>query len=222
MPGRVIPVFLKAAIWSWQAGLNISWHSEARHLVESGEPVVYALWHGRLFATLIAFQTATYPAVMISHSRDGEFVTQIARGVGYKCFIRGSYGRGGHQASKELLDTLKERSVLITVDGPRGPRYQFKPALVKVLAKTGAPIIPIAATCSLPLKQFTSSWDHFVAPGFFSPIKVAFGPPQKVDACALDDTAKLEAAIEALNQSCQAWSEQLDSTVSRVEFIRHD
>ena len=125
-------------------------------------------------------------------------------------------------ASKNLLETIKSQSVMVTIDGPRGPRYEFKPALVKLAAKAGLPIIPIAATCKGELTQFKKSWDHFVAPFFFSPMQVAFGPPIYVDAQVTEDAECLDTERSRLNQLTQKWSADLDKNHGSVEFLLND
>jgi lysophospholipid acyltransferase (LPLAT)-like uncharacterized protein len=218
--GQWVPALLKAAIASWQLGLKQFWHPQAKALQQAGAPVVYALWHGRLFGCLVAFAKQNKPAVLISQSRDGNFVTRVAMGVGYKRVLRGSYQRGGHGASKQLLNTLKHQSVLVTCDGPRGPRYQLKPTLLKVLAKAGVPIIPVAATCCWPLAQFTGSWDHFVAPNFFSPITIHFDAPLSVDPKVLEDPACLQQELHRINTAIQLASQHLDERAGKGVYFR--
>jgi lysophospholipid acyltransferase (LPLAT)-like uncharacterized protein len=178
---------------SWRVD-QVTMHPEAQALIESGTPVIYALWHGRMY---LLFKSVPLDrvAILVSPSNDGEFITRIARCVGFRHFVRGSHKRGGTQAILGLHKALKKdrHSIAFTVDGPRGPRYQVKPGIIRLASQTGAPIIPLGAASRLLLCKFDRAWDHFHAPLPFTGMHLTYGQPQHVPA-ELDEEGILQAA----------------------------
>ena len=85
-------------------------------------------------------------------------------------------------------------SPVITPDGPRGPRFKFKPGAILLAQMSGRPMLPLAYAAS---RAWLVKWDKFVIPVPFARIAVAVGPPRYVprvtDAAALE---KLQADME--------------------------
>jgi lysophospholipid acyltransferase (LPLAT)-like uncharacterized protein len=156
-------------------------HPEAEALMQAGEPVIYALWHGRMYCLFKAIPLDQV-AILVSPSNDGEFITRIARRIGFRHFVRGSHKRGGTHAILALRKELMEHrhSIAFTVDGPRGPRYTVKPGIIRLAAQTGAPIIPLGSATRWLLKKFDRSWDHFHAPLPFTGMQLVYGQPLRV------------------------------------------
>jgi lysophospholipid acyltransferase (LPLAT)-like uncharacterized protein len=78
---------------------------------------------------------------------------------------------------------------VVTPDGPRGPRFKFKPGAILLAQMSGRPMLPMAYAAS---RAWLIKWDKFVIPVPFARISIAIGPPRYV-ARVLDATA-----IEAL------------------------
>lgn len=205
----VTGMFLRFVRFSWRVtGQDV--HPETQTLLDSGVPVIYALWHGRMYCLLKSVPEERV-AILVSHSNDGDFITQTVEWLGFRHFIRGSEKRGGKQAALGLYRTLKEQglSVAFTVDGPRGPRYKVKPGIIRIAAQTGTPIIPLGSSASCLLTKFERSWDHFHAPFFFSPMHLVYGQPLIVPADLNDDDVEaycqsLEAALMQVNLQADA------------------
>ena len=68
-------------------------------------------------------------------------------------------------------------SPVINPDGPRGPRFKFKPGAVLLAQMSGRPMLPMAYAAS---RAWLVHWDRFVLPVPFSRIAVALGPPRHV------------------------------------------
>jgi lysophospholipid acyltransferase (LPLAT)-like uncharacterized protein len=185
---------------SWQVD-SIHAHPRADGLLKAGTPVIYALWHGRMYCLFKAVPLDKV-AILVSPSNDGEFITRIAQRIGFHHFVRGSHKRGGTQAilglRKALLDD--RLSIAFTVDGPRGPRYQVKPGIIRLASQTGVPIIPLGSASRWLLKKFDRSWDHFHAPLPFTGIHLEYGEPLQVPP-GLDE--------EEIRQYCQKLEEEL-------------
>jgi lysophospholipid acyltransferase (LPLAT)-like uncharacterized protein len=194
---------------SWRIQ-GITAHPEAEALMQAGKPVIYAVWHGRMYCLFKAVPMDRV-AILVSPSNDGELISRIARRVGFQHFVRGSHKRGGTQAILGLHRELSEhgRSIAFTVDGPRGPRYQVKPGIIRLAGQTGAPIIPLGSATQWLLKKFDRSWDHFHAPLPFTGMHLAYGQPLHVPAVLEDAEIRayadtLEAELLRINLAADA------------------
>jgi len=131
----------------------------------SSLPVIYALWHGRMFVPMYWFRN-TGVSILVSEHRDGEIVTNTLISAGLKA-VRGSTTRGGVRALAKLVRLAKQgASIAFTSDGPQGPRWRLQPGVVFVAAKTGVPIVPISG--SARFAAYFKSWDAFQLPLPFS------------------------------------------------------
>jgi hypothetical protein len=120
--------------------------------------------------------------VLVSRSRDGEFVSRVLQGFGVHV-TRGSSSRGGAQGLLEIARQVRRGyHAAFTPDGPRGPRYEVQPGIVAVAKRTGAVILPV--TYNARWKKVLCSWDSFVVPLPFSRVVVVYGEPIAVPANA--------------------------------------
>jgi lysophospholipid acyltransferase (LPLAT)-like uncharacterized protein len=146
-----------------------------------GTPVLLAFWHGRMLYFLHRYHRQRF-TILVSRSKDGEFVTQVLQRFGVHV-TRGSSSRGGAQALREIERKVRSGyHAAFTPDGPRGPRYQVQPGIVAVAQKTGAAIVPV--TYSARWKKVFRSWDACLMPLPFSRVVVIYGAPIYVPAQA--------------------------------------
>jgi lysophospholipid acyltransferase (LPLAT)-like uncharacterized protein len=116
---------------------------------------------------------------LVSMSRDGDILAEILTLWRYRV-IRGSSSRGGKEARRIMEDEVRSGNVLVmTPDGPRGPRIEMKMGAVRTAQKTGAPLLPVRffVRRSFILK----SWDRFEIPAPFARITVRYLEPQLID-----------------------------------------
>jgi lysophospholipid acyltransferase (LPLAT)-like uncharacterized protein len=115
---------------------------------------------------------------LISPSRDGEIGAAIMRRLGGHV-VRGSSTRTGALAMKEYFHALvRERvSPVLNPDGPRGPRFVFKPGAIMLAQMSGRPMLPLAYAAS---RAWLVHWDRFVLPWPGSRIAIAIGAPVSV------------------------------------------
>ncbi len=170
----------------------------------SGKPGrIYSLWHGRMLYPAY-HRRRTKASVLVSRSRDGELLAGVLETLGYQT-IRGSTSRGGTQALRRLLKTLKAgHDVGIASDGPRGPAYRVQAGIIHLACRSGAPVIPIVFGAE-HAKTF-DSWDHFCLPYPFTAITLVFGRPMMVPPGAdgdLSEAKRLELEME-MNWSMRA------------------
>jgi lysophospholipid acyltransferase (LPLAT)-like uncharacterized protein len=125
---------------------------------------------------------------LVSPSVDGELGAMIIRRAG-AYVIRGSSSHTGALALKGYFEALMREGVspAITPDGPRGPRFKFKPGAILLAQMSGRPMLPVAYAAS---RAWLVHWDRFVLPVPFCRIAVALGParyvPRSLDAAALE------------------------------------
>ena len=84
-----------------------------------------------------------------------------------------------HEARDERLD------LVITPDGPRGPRGVIQPGLLRLAQVTRRPVVTI--TTHLRWKMVLKSWDRFQVPLPFSRCEVISGEPLGVPADATEE-----------------------------------
>ena len=165
-----------------------------------GTPVLLAFWHGRMLYFLHLYHRQRF-TVLVSRSRDGEFVSRVLQCFGVQV-TRGSSSRGGARA---LLDLAREMRrgchAAITPDGPRGPRYAVQPGIVTLAKRTGAVIVPVSY--SARWKKVLRSWDSFVVPLPFSRVVVVYGEPIGVPA-------------RASSAVCQTRRQEVETSLRRI------
>jgi lysophospholipid acyltransferase (LPLAT)-like uncharacterized protein len=135
------------------------------------------------------------PGWLISPSVDGELGAIMVTRVGARA-IRGSSSHTGARALRDYYQALVKENVspVVTPDGPRGPRFKFKPGAILLAQMSGRPMLPMAYAAS---RAWLIKWDKFVIPVPFARISIAVGAPRYV-ARVLD-----AAAIEALQREME-------------------
>ena len=113
---------------------------------------------------------------LISPSVDGELGAMMARRAGAHV-IRGSSSHTGARALRDYYQALVKEDIspVITPDGPKGPRFKFKPGAILLAQMSGRPILPMAYAAS---RAWRIKWDRFVIPVPLSRIVIAIGPPR--------------------------------------------
>ena len=117
--------------------------------------VLYLFWH-RNILPLLYLRRGEGVGVMISSSKDGDYVAEPAKVLGFKP-IRGSITRGGAKAAREMIRFARDNSICIVPDGPKGPACKIK---------SGAGIISLLIrTSDCTCKQFISTENGCLIPG---------------------------------------------------------
>ena len=133
---------------------------------------------------------------LISPSVDGEIGVMIVDRFGGHS-IRGSASHTGARALRDYYDALVKQGVSpsITPDGPKGPRFVFKPGAILLSQMSQRPMMPLAYYAS---RASLIAWDKFVIPWPFSRIVIAVGQPRQVP------RTLQPAALEALQKEMAA------------------
>ncbi len=191
----------------WGKTLRVTIHGDLDKLLkdnEDGRPQIIALWHGELVPiAMFSYSFAENFCVMISQSKDGDFITRVLESYGAKP-IRGSSSRGGVRALLEMKKKITNEKTIavITTDGPRGPRHKAKDGVFVLAQRAKAKIFPVRIVAKRK-KQFVKSWDKAILPLPFSRIHVCIGDPIEVTQEKLDKDV-LAKEKERLEQSMRA------------------
>ncbi len=116
-------------------------------LLAQGRRMIIAFWHAQQLMMPLAYRGAE-AHVLISQHGDGELIRRIIARFGLQA-VRGSSTRGGVEALRELIRLGRSGvDLVITPDGPKGPRQVAKMGVVQLAKSTGLPIVPLAFGCS--------------------------------------------------------------------------
>jgi len=166
----------------------------------SGRTFTFCVWHDSLLSPLfIARQPATM--ALVGGHRDGTFLANSLRNLGITT-ARGSTSAGGTAAVRELMQEGQNRHLVLTPDGPRGPRREMKTGCAFLAAKTQKPVVPTAFVCTRSWSIGTG-WTDLTIPVPFSKVLAITAPaieiPRKVSKEELEQwTAKIQQEMDAL------------------------
>ena len=146
------------------------------------QPCIVAAWHNRILVLPICFgrlKNVQRLIVLTSASRDGALLAGVVRSFGMDA-VRGSSSRRGATALRELAGELESGAdVIITPDGPRGPRYVLSPGIIFLAQKTGLPLMRVQVDYERYWEL--KSWDRFRIPKPFSRATVTLHPFEKLE-----------------------------------------
>jgi lysophospholipid acyltransferase (LPLAT)-like uncharacterized protein len=205
------------AVAPWlAAGLIRLWFATCRVKVRGDGPLrefarhdtgIAAFWHYSFLYLFYYFRK--FPAaVMVSASRDGEYIARLAQRMGHVP-VRGSSNRGGVKALRAMIEQLQQgKNSAIVADGSQGPARRAQAGCILMASKSGKPIFPVAWATNRAI--IFNSWDRTVMPLPFAAIVVRVGDPlvvppaisaAQVEAYRLELEARLNRLYDA------AWHE---------------
>jgi lysophospholipid acyltransferase (LPLAT)-like uncharacterized protein len=153
-------------------------------LVRAGRPFIGAFWHGRLLLIQpgwrhllrqlgVAHPPDTY--VISSAHGDGQLIQAAVNRFGLKT-LWGSSRRGGAKVLREAQRALQNGDIVVmTPDGPRGPRMRVQRGIAYLAESTALPVVPLTFAAR-PQRRF-ESWDRFILVPPFAHGTLAFGEP---------------------------------------------
>jgi len=159
---------------AWTLRTDFSRCAALRSRWDRGDRVIVAFWHNRLM--MMPPLAAGVPvSIMVSHHRDGEIATRVLAPLGIRT-VRGSSTRGGVSGFRRLVQAYRLGDTLgVVPDGPRGPRYEAKPGVIRLGKATGATIFPVSCAASRFIEL--RSWDRLIVPLPFSRVTFLAGVP---------------------------------------------
>jgi hypothetical protein len=189
----------------------------AAALIREQRPFIVAFWHGRLLMMYPAWrrllaeigrqpglQAPKLQAHVISSAHgDGQLIQLAISRFGLKT-LWGSSKRGGAKVLRAAIRVLEQGGVVVmTPDGPRGPRLRAQPGIAYLAGSTGVPVVPI--TFASHHQRTLKSWDRFMLVRPFARGTLAVGEP--VVAVEGDDTESRRVRIE---RRMIAFAEEID------------
>lgn len=163
---------------------------------------LYSAWHDS--ALIAGFGGRHLRTVALtSRHRDGTFTANLLKATGVG-IVRGSTGRSGSNAARELLNVAKSFDIVITPDGPRGPRREVSRGIVYLASKTGNAIAPTAFACENAW-EIKGNWTTLTIPKPFSKVVSLTGKtiyvPADLDREGLEVyRSKVQMAMDELQQ----------------------
>lgn len=134
-----------------------AWYRQGRH-------IILAFWHAQQLMIPIGYR-GTEANVLISQHQDGEIIARIIARFGHRA-VRGSSTRGGALALRELIRLGRSGAdLVVTPDGPKGPRQVAKMGVIQLARASGLPIVPLAFGCSKKNSSPAGTGSWFRIPG---------------------------------------------------------
>ncbi len=140
-------------------------------LSESG---IVVFWHNDMLPALFAFKSNNSKFVL-SRSKDGDILSYLLS-LREMDFIRGSSSKGGKEVMAQIVENSSQSWILMTPDGPRGPRHKMKSGAVVAAQRAQVPLY----ICKVKISSkyiFEKSWDKFVLPLPFAKIDISYSEP---------------------------------------------
>jgi len=132
---------------------------------------VYVTWHGGLYAAPQVYtnlKTKRKAAAIVSEHSDGKIVASILNKFNIRP-MSGSTNKGASKVLREAFSRLKEGyDILISPDGPKGPRHTMNDGAVAIALKSKLPICVLGFQSSSYWQL--NSWDKFVIPKPFAKV----------------------------------------------------
>ena len=167
-------------IWLFGTILGATWRVVVldphglRPFNDRGSGRIYCFWHTHLLALAYIFR-ATGKIALVSQSKDGRLAAAVAQRWHHE-IVFGSSTRGGSAALRECVRFLKKGScIVITPDGPRGPREKVKAGISQIALLAEAPVVAVGLRADRAWRL--RSWDGFMIPKPFAKITVTLGKP---------------------------------------------
>lgn len=135
------------------------------------EQHVCVCWHGELFMSPQAYRhihKKHKASAIISQHFDGSLIAGTLNLLGIRP-LRGSSRKGAHKVLLQAFKSIKKgEEVLITPDGPKGPRHHMSDGAIGIALKSKLPIFIMNFTAESFWQ--VKSWDKFVIPKPFTKV----------------------------------------------------
>ena len=145
---------------------SLTWRVRVLGTVDH-KPKVIAFWHGKMLPVWFFYRKHKKKAAVVSNSKDGQVLSDYLELLKFK-LIRGSSSKGGKEVIERAIIQAKDTTILITPDGPRGPKEIMKIGAVLIAHRGKVPLQLCSVDIGWSIKL--NSWDKFEIPLPFSPI----------------------------------------------------
>ena len=206
--------------WMGTVRTRLDFRSSGVHPVApSPQRYIYAFWHETM---LVAAMFRARASLLISQHADGEIIAQVARHFRVEA-VRGSSTRGGASAVLQMIEASRRTHLVVTPDGPRGPRRKVQKGAIYLAARTGLPLVGFGAGFSHAWRA--RSWDRFAVPLPFSTVcLVGCQPlhvPPEADGTAIElYRSEFEARLLQATHDAENWAAGLPRSGQNQESDR--
>jgi hypothetical protein len=193
--------------------LRLRFHTAEKtnpYAIEGPDRFIYCVWHDQLLIPIFGGKHR-HTAALVSQNQDGSFVAAGLRSAGILP-VRGSSSRGGAQALRQLIREAEGRHIVITPDGPRGPRRELSMGIVFLAAHSGRAIVPTAFTCERGWR-FGTGWTDLLVPKPFSKVHLLTGEPLRIPT----DHPDLKHELQRVQDAMQALNDRGDRLAARLQ-----
>ena len=153
---------------------------DPHRICDDPKKTIGMIWHNRLLFLPMVFPPklrATGYAV-VSASRDGQYLTDFLKHFSLRT-LRGASSRKGANALLGAVRAMENgENIIITPDGPRGPKYRIKGGPVMMASLTGGSLVPFCVNASKCWQL--KSWDNFQIPKPGAKLTMVVGDPIEV------------------------------------------
>lgn len=166
---------------------------------------LYCVWHDSMVMPAFGGRHHATAALASRHA-DGAFVTEVLRRLGVPS-IRGSTNRISPGAMRQLLRATEDKHLVITPDGPRGPRRRITTGIAFLASRTGRAVVPTAYSCAR-CWRIRGSWTDLVIPKPFSRVFLLAGKPVEVPSNLGNDQLQpyvnlIQGEMDRLNEAAE-------------------
>jgi len=162
MTRRLLPFFATLLAKT----LRFSWSGE---IIPARAIVMF--WHGEMFAGWYSVRNRK-PVALVSASKDGNFLATVLTSWGYR-LSRGSSKKSGMEALIIAMESIKNQecnTLVITPDGPRGPRHTYKRGAFIAARELSLPLYHLHIEYAS--RKVLKSWDQFEVPMPFTRVSI--------------------------------------------------
>lgn len=172
---------------------------------------LYCVWHDSMVIPAFAGKHRGAAALASQHA-DGSFVAHVLQWVDVST-VRGSTNHIGAGAMRQLLRVTEDKHLVITPDGPRGPRRKMSAGIAFLASRTGRAVVPTAFSC-VRCWRIRGSWTDLVIPQPFTKVFLLGGDPVRIPPDLGSDQLqpyvnRIQAEMDRLNEA----AERLSGTV---------
>ncbi len=230
----VIPFVGGTLLWAYMSILShtIRWRVEgiehARKYWENPQGWVLATWHSRILLMPVMqiiyrpkWAKPPHPAtLMVSPSRDGEYTNRSGKWLGLHIIRGSSSGRKdkdkrGMLAAREAMEVMKKGGgIVMTIDGPRGPREVVGIGTIKLAQQMGAPIVIYGLSAQA---KRLNTWDRLLFPPPFA--RGAIVIPEPIETSKSMDSEELRQRVETALKEATRRADELAGLAPDTETM---
>jgi len=157
--------------------MRLLWFSYRKRYYFINEPIVEqciaVTWHGELLVSPQVYKKLRKnlpTSAIISQHYNGELIAKTLDFFNIKA-LRGSSKRGAKSVLINAIKAIKnQESIMITPDGPRGPRHNMSDGAVALALRSKLPIMVVNYRANRYWRL--KSWDSFTIPKPFTTLEI--------------------------------------------------